>query len=223
MANRQFKQTHMSFEKAPVHLFSKVSLAQLGTFASLANQGLTYTADAEGTVGNSITVALVDPADTDQALAVSVTGSAITVSLATDSLGAITSTATLIAAAVNANAAAAALVTVTGSGASAVTELTATALSGGVDYAGDSYGIKSVRITGTGAFAIELEDKYTALLSAQITIQKASAADLQPQLVSEDVDGTKIIAFKTLAGATATALASGDVLYIHLVLRNSTK
>jgi hypothetical protein len=54
--------------------------------------------------GNDITVELADPGAADQALAVTVTGKAIRVSLATDATGAVVSTAAQVAAAVNAAA-----------------------------------------------------------------------------------------------------------------------
>ncbi|WFE28121.1 M14 family metallopeptidase [Solwaraspora sp. WMMD791] len=54
--------------------------------------------------GNDLTVELVDPGTADSALAVTVSGSAIRVSLATDGTGAIVSTAAQVAAAINAAA-----------------------------------------------------------------------------------------------------------------------
>lgn len=54
--------------------------------------------------GNDITVELVDPGAADQSLAVTVTGSAVRVSLGTDSAGARVSTAAQVAAAINASA-----------------------------------------------------------------------------------------------------------------------
>ncbi|SDD18500.1 Chitobiase/beta-hexosaminidase C-terminal domain-containing protein [Nocardioides lianchengensis] len=72
--------------------------------------------------GNDVTVQVVDPAAPDAPLSVSVTGTAITVSAATDGAGAIVSTATQVIAALLAEPAAAALVdaypyrTETGSG-----------------------------------------------------------------------------------------------------------
>lgn len=63
-------------------------------------------------------VTLLDPEDTDQELAVAVSGNDITVSLATDSGGTITSTAAEVMAAVEASVAASALCTVDDTGAS---------------------------------------------------------------------------------------------------------
>ncbi|MHB1418288.1 MAG: hypothetical protein ACYCX4_01685 [Bacillota bacterium] len=82
------------------------------------NNGLTYTAREKGYHGNGIKIELKNPLGNNQALAVTVANNNITVSLATDAGGAITSTATLVAAAIAADATANALVAVTNTGAS---------------------------------------------------------------------------------------------------------
>lgn len=76
------------------------------------DNALTFTAVAYGTGGNAITIAYVDPAANDAALGVVVVGSAITVNLATDEVGAITSTAAEILDEIEASGPADALVTV---------------------------------------------------------------------------------------------------------------
>jgi len=76
------------------------------------DNALTFTSVAYGTGANSITITYVDPAANDAALSVGVAGSAITVNLATDGGGAITSTAAQVKTAVEGSGAAAALVTV---------------------------------------------------------------------------------------------------------------
>ena len=78
---------------------------------------LTYTARSMGRAGNDISVTHVDPVGNNQPLAVSVSGKAITVSLATGAGGAITSTALTVAAAIRANVAANDLVSVAVEGA----------------------------------------------------------------------------------------------------------
>lgn len=102
--------------------------------------GLIYTAVAYGVAGNDISIEYLDPGAISQALAVSVTGTKISVSLATDGSGTITSTAALVKAAIEASTAAANLVTVaimtadTGSaddGSGIVTAMALAALSGG--------------------------------------------------------------------------------------------
>ncbi|MBU1740486.1 MAG: flagellar hook-basal body complex protein, partial [Proteobacteria bacterium] len=83
------------------------------TTAFGADNDLTFTAVNYGGEGQNITLAYLDPGAPNQALAVSVTGDAITTSLATDAGGVITSTAAQVLAALNGDPAAAALVTTT--------------------------------------------------------------------------------------------------------------
>lgn len=100
-----------------------------------ANADLTYTAVDHGIEGNDISVTHTDPSGNDEPLGVSVSGTDITVSLATGEAGAITSTAAEVAAAIAANADAAALVTCTaeGTGAGVVNAETKTSLAGGAN------------------------------------------------------------------------------------------
>jgi len=97
--------------------------------ASKVIQGLTYTAVALGTGGNSITITYVDPG-VSAPLSVGVVGNAITVNLAHDGI-AITSTANTVKAAIIASAPSSALVSVAGSGVSVLTTQVSTALLGG--------------------------------------------------------------------------------------------
>lgn len=76
------------------------------------DNSLTFTAVAYGSDGNDISIEYVDPSANDAELSVDVVGSAITVNLATDSGGSITSTAAEVLAAIEASTPAAALVTV---------------------------------------------------------------------------------------------------------------
>lgn len=76
------------------------------------DNGLNFTAREYGEGGNEITITYVDPGAASQALAVSVAGKAITVSLATDESADIASTAAEVKAAIEANGQAAELVTV---------------------------------------------------------------------------------------------------------------
>ena len=76
------------------------------------DNGLTFTAKQYGAAGNNISIRYVDPGAASQALAVSVAGTAITVSLATNSGSSITSTAAQVKAAIEAVQAAANLVTI---------------------------------------------------------------------------------------------------------------
>jgi hypothetical protein len=113
-----------------------------GTFATLStdlagdNNDLVYTSKLPGADGNAITVAYVEPALANQTLAVTVTGMAISVSLATNGDGDITSTAALIEAAIEASGAANRLVSVANKaandGSGVVIAMAATNLASGV-------------------------------------------------------------------------------------------
>jgi len=89
-----------------------ITITNPGVAATLTSTGgdVRVTALEAGTAGNSITLTVVDGAGNNIALSVSVTGTAITVNLATDGSSAPTSTAAQVIAAINANADAAALV-----------------------------------------------------------------------------------------------------------------
>lgn len=76
------------------------------------DNGLTFTSKVYGAAGNGISIRYVDPGANSQSLAVTVDGQAITVSLATNGGGTITSTAAQVKAAIEAKQSAANLVTV---------------------------------------------------------------------------------------------------------------
>jgi len=115
--------------------------ASIGT----GSAGLTFVAKTAGIIGNEISVRLKNPGAASQALAVTVSGKAITVSLATNSSSEVTSTAAQIKTAIEANTAAHALVAVTGAddgdgvpggssiGTGVVTPSATTRLQGGLD------------------------------------------------------------------------------------------
>lgn len=105
------------------------------------NNDLKYThvvSPANYAAGNSVRVRYVDPAGNNAALGVVVADNDITVNLATDGAGAITSTAADVLAAIEADGDASALVTVADAaandGTGVVTALAYTALAGGTDY-----------------------------------------------------------------------------------------
>lgn len=223
MANRQFRAGFHTFEKFLVSLVGSHEVDTVGAFASLVNQGLTYTAVEIGAAGNDITIALIDPAANSEPLAINVTGNDIVVTLATDGGGAITTTATQLQAALDADGDVTALVTVTGSGGTALNALAEDNLENGVDFAQTAlkYGYALSQI-GTGEYRITLEDKYAALLGAFFTVLDAGDTDKVIQVKSQTVASTKFIDFNVLAGTTPTNLAVDDVLYVQLNLRNST-
>jgi len=102
-----------------------------------ANSALDITAKAVGSLGNGISITLIDPAANSSALEITVDGKAITASLATSATGAITTTASMLKTAIAAKAEAAALITaenVAGSsGAGLLAAAAKTVLIGGVD------------------------------------------------------------------------------------------
>jgi hypothetical protein len=101
-----------------VLLAASIVYATAATGDEQDDNALTWTA---ATGGNGLVVRLLDPGEADQALAVSVVGLQVDVSLATDQAGAIASRAADVAAAVAADNDAAALVVATDTGASAGT------------------------------------------------------------------------------------------------------
>jgi hypothetical protein len=111
------------------------------------DNGLTFTAKTYGAAGNNIRVTYVDPGAASQLLSVSVSGTSIVVSLATNGGGSITSTAAQVKAAIEAVQAATNLVSVAiitsdsgvaDDGSGVVTAMAATALASG---AGDGIGL----------------------------------------------------------------------------------
>lgn len=101
------------------------------------NNDLVITAVTRGVAGDAITIRYVNPAANNAALSVTVAGMAITVNLATDGAGAITTIASGITAELAATPAAAALVTAANAGGNngtgVVTAMAATPLAGGVN------------------------------------------------------------------------------------------
>nr|WP_315900684.1 phage tail sheath protein [Halomonas sp. DP5Y7-2] len=102
-----------------------------------ANTSIIYTAANAGTDGNAIRVRYLDPGTASAALAVSVSGSDITVSLATDAEGDLVSTASEVVTAFNGDAAASALITAANTagsgGTGVVSAVSFTKLTGGQD------------------------------------------------------------------------------------------
>lgn len=130
---------------AVIGLVATAPEAAPGTAASLtlssaaANTGITYTATNAGTDGNAIRIRYITSGADSEALAVSVAGTDISVTLATDIDGALTTTAIEIVTAINADPAASTLVTATvaaGSSGSGIVVATGFSnLTGGLDEA----------------------------------------------------------------------------------------
>lgn len=223
MAQRRWtSQFAYSMERMLVKLPESITQSgSTGAFAAKVTQGLTLTAVTMGSAGNSITIAFT-AGGTAGSEVVSVSGNAISVQIDTG-----VSSITQVRTALNASAAAAALVTTTGTSASAVVAASALPLLSGADTvfttsnSGTIQTPMTITQTGTGIFKIALADSYNTLLGISIMIQKASATDVQPQIISSDVTTAQSVTFRILAGATPTNLASGDKLFIELSLRNS--
>lgn len=189
-----------------------------GAFATLVDNGITWTAVTMGSAGNDITVALV-AGGTAGAEVVTVTGNAISVQIESG-----VSTRTQVETAVEASVAASALVGINvASGGTAATLLAATNLASGddTDFISSSPRAFTLSQTGTGVYKLTLANTYAALLGASIMLQRASAVDLGAQIQSVDVTSAKEIVFRMQAGSTPTNMANSDVLYISLELRNS--
>lgn len=109
--------------------------ATLTTSLTGTNNDLVFTSVNKTDSANDITITYTDTYTNNQSLSVSVSGSAINVSLATNSTGAIITTAAQVKAAVEANSSASALVTVAyangNDGSGIVTKMSATHLTGG--------------------------------------------------------------------------------------------
>jgi phage tail sheath protein FI len=128
--------------QAAVHatLVTGAVVVESGGMTTEVNNGITYTSVTANKAANAITVQLKDPKANSQTLSVSVSGTAITVNLATNSSGVITSTATQVIAAITASSPASLLVTAanysTSTGAGEVlATVKAKTLSGGKDEA----------------------------------------------------------------------------------------
>ena len=182
--------------------------AEFGAGAS----GFRVVADAAGEAGNDISVALVDPGGNNAALAVAVDGRAITISLATDAGGAITTTATLLVAALNADGEANALVTgaVTDTGGGVVAAAAATALAGGTDPAFPlntpvliTTAAQASALGDAGGLAAAVRDVYrTAGQAGAAIVAVRTSADDAATLAGDPTTKTGIYALLTAESVT---------------------
>lgn len=219
MASRNFtSQFAYSFERQQVELMGNYTQTDLGAFAALVTQGITLTANTIGAAGNSITLTITAGA-TAGAEVITVSGTAITAQIESG-----VSTITQVRTALNLSAPAAVLMTATGTSGSAVIAATVLPLAGGDDTDFTVVGGTSMTLTqtGTGLYKITLMDSYPNLIGASITLQRATAVDLNSQLIAVDTQTAKTITFRMVAGATPTNMANSDVLYIMIKLRNSS-
>jgi Phage tail sheath protein FI len=179
-----------------------------------ANNALTFTSKKAGTLGNAITVALVDPGENEAALDVTVDGDAIVVSLATGEDGNVTTTAAQLKAAIEGDADANALVAVANTGASSgagvAAPLATTALSGGVDepFPLDTPVLVAGRVDeaagkagdgGTLKAALEaIGDQSTPIV---VVVRVAESAEDQDELVIGGTDGNTYTGLQALLAA----------------------
>lgn len=91
---------------------------------------------------------------------------------------------------------------------------------------GNAKGVASISRTSAGLYAITLQQAYNRLLAVQGQSISGSSAQAAPLLtvVSETVATTKIVTiqYRAIDNSTATDPASGEVLMIHIVVRNSS-
>lgn len=181
--------------------------ATLGVASSLTDQTVTYASKVKGTVGDSITVELVDPASASSPLAVTVVGTDISVSLETDGGSAILTDIDALVAAIEGDTDAAALITVTGSGATLLTALAQTNLSGGVNQVdGDEFEtlvMKSVT-TLTSKDSLILQDSAPA--SFQV-----SGLDYEIHITAQDLKLASSDFLSEVDGLTLNAGITVDV------------
>jgi len=110
-------------------------------FGTTNSVTLTAKDDAAGDAGNDYSFAMVDPEANSEDLAVALADGVVTVTLATDGSGSITSTPALIKAALEADDDIDALFDVTTTGTAAVAAGAEAALTGGVDCTQGTHGI----------------------------------------------------------------------------------
>ena len=177
--------------------------AQLVIHSTSANGNVTYVAKPLGTLGNTVQAAQLNNGPT-LPLTVSVVGQDITVQLATDGLGVVTSTANDVVTAIQGDVAANALVTVTaeGAGIGLAGVLPLTALSGGGDNVAVQNIVKfdSLTLPATwGSLPQQFDEIYSAACKANL---------VEVQILTEDATGRYIAPTVGLAQALKAELDS---------------
>lgn len=74
-----------------------------------------------------------------------------------------------------------------------------------------SQGVASVARNSAGNYTLTLQDKYAALLNAQVSLLGASHQGLVPQIIAEDVDGAKTLQFEFASGAEPALAAEQEI------------
>lgn len=88
--------------------------------------------------------------------------------------------------------------------------------------ANSSVGVASVTRDTAGVYIVTMSDKYNELLGFKVTQLIAAAQDLTFSIESEDVDGAKTIQFQCKTAAVETDPSNGSVLFIEIMLKNSS-
>lgn len=86
----------------------------------------------------------------------------------------------------------------------------------------DSIGVASVSRDSAGVYVFTLDDKYNALLYAQVVMVEATAEDITFQVESEDVASAKTVQIQCKAAAVETDPSDGSVLLVKFDLKNSS-
>ena len=176
--------TTLAAKKASVTLKGRDAAAAILTTGILGTDRIIWTAKTIGATGNAITVALV-AAGNDTPLSVEVVDQAISINLATDGAGGVSSTAEDVVAAVTAHAGASTLVTVVSTETGVVSAAVAAPLAGGMD-AQDALSVSAIN-----------EGKWGNALSIDIADGTNDAADEFDLLVLHK--GQTVEAFRNLS------------------------
>lgn len=91
---------------------------------------------------------------------------------------------------------------------------------------GNAKGVTSISRTSAGLYVITLMQPYNRLLDCSSQSISGSSAQAAPMMtiVSETVASTKLVTlqYRAIDNSTATDPASGEVLLIHITVRNSS-
>jgi hypothetical protein len=80
----------------------------------------------------------------------------------------------------------------------------------------------SVAKSASGVYTITLEDKYTALVAANVSVKAATAVDLVAQIKTHDVASARTVVIDLNAAATPTEPSAVTEIHFALFLRNSS-
>lgn len=69
--------------------------------------------------------------------------------------------------------------------------------------------------TGVGVYLVTFNDRWPALLAANLTMQKAAAANLFVEMISEAVLSAGTAQFRTISGATGAATDTAAVIDVY--------